>query len=76
MFDMLLKDVVQIEINTESLVYFYELVVTLWLFQSSSQNELVKQLQQILTEPCHEIVVLFVFLNSFFKCACAAIQWG
>ena len=30
-----------------------------------------------LTEPCHEIMVLFVLHKLFFfKCACAAIHWG
>ena len=34
----------------------------------------VREVQII--EPSHEIMVLFVPVNSFFKRACTAIQWG
>ena len=30
----------------------------------------------MLFEPCHEIMALLTSVNSFFKRACAVIQWG
>ena len=49
---------------------------TLWnLRKELEKTETFHELGRT-TEPCHEIMVLFIPVNSFFKRACSATQWG